>query len=218
MPVLASDVLDRARVPLNDVGASLYTNTVLLPVLKIVNDEVCHKLVVAGAPELKTTGASDIDVDALDTELTLPDDLIVPIQLFEKNRNASDNEYIEMNEGAWGDNRTPLQDLINWIWQTQKIKFVGATQDKTVRLRYYKMITAISTANSPVEIVLTLNLLAFRTAEMAAKNFGQNPVLAASIKVDADDYEKLVMQIININKQGTRGRRRPFRLTRRRFV
>jgi hypothetical protein len=217
--VLASDILDRSRVALNDQGASLYTNTVMLPILKIANDELCDKLIVGGMQNLKSTGVSDLDVDAGDTTFdTPPDDLIVPIELFEKRVGDDDSNFTPIIEQSWLDNVVPSVNLGIWRWSGTEVEFVGATEERTVRMRYYRVITEITTASSPAEIFRSLNWLAHRTAEYAANSIGQNPVVAATINKDTIRYETLLMQILNKNKQGVRVRRMPFRLPRRRIV
>jgi len=218
-PVLASDIMDRARVALNDQGASLYTNSTLLPILKIVNDELCDKLIVGGMQNLKSTGVSDLDIDAGDTTPDVPpDDMIVPIELFEKRVGDDDNNFTPIIERNWLPTETPSTNLGVWQWTGTEIKFLGATEEKTVRVRYYRVITSITANNSPAEIYRSFNWLAHRTAEYAANSIGENPVKAAMINKDTVKYDTLLMQILNKNKQGDRVRRQPFRLPRRRVV
>jgi hypothetical protein len=217
--VLASDIMDRSRVALNDQGANLYTNTTLLPVLKIVNDELCDKLISGGMQNLKSTGSGDITLPAGSTIFSAPpDDMIVPIELFEKRVGDDDSGFTPIIEQSWLDNVVPSTNLGIWRWSGSEIEFVGATEDRVVRIRYYRVITEITADNSPAEVIRSFNFLAFRTAELAAKNIGENPVKAADIMIDRKMYEFLLMQILNKNKQGVRVRRQAFRLPRRRIV
>lgn len=213
MALLASEVMDRSRAVLNDVAKDLYTNEVLLPYLKIANDDLCDELTDNGATVNKEV-TTDIPLSRGNKTLVLPDDMIVPIEAYEKDAGQDDNYYRYIWQREFLPNGTPGNELKVWCWREQNLSFVGSNLDKVIRVRYYRLITQISGENTSIELTHALNYLGYHTAALAAEHIGQNR--AKAIDLEGQAIVKLAKLLKKEVKQthSKPTRRRPFRLPR----
>ena len=212
-PLLASEVMDRSRAVLNDLAIDLYSNTVLLPYLKIANDDLSDDLVDNGGTVQREVTV-DIPLSIGNKILVLPDDFIVPIELFEKDKGQDDSYYRFVYQRDFLPNRMPSNELGVWVWREQNINFVGSIMDKAVRVRYYRLMTAIVGNNTPIELTHALNYLSYHTAALAAEHIGQNRTKAIDLEAQAVvKLNKLLKKEVKQN-QARPARRRPFRLNR----
>ena len=213
-PVLASEVMIRSRAVLNDAVIDLYTDEVLLPYLKIANDDLSDELTDNGATVNKEVSV-DIPLSALSKTLPLPDDMIVPIELFEKGQSEDDSKYVFVRQRDFLPNEVPGSFLSYWTWREQNVNFIGATVPRHIRLRYYRLITSMSGANSAIEITHALNYLAYHTAALASEHIGQNRTKAIDLESQAiQKLGKLLKKEVKQN-QARVFRRRGFKLNRR---
>jgi hypothetical protein len=89
----------------------------------------------------------------------LPDDLVFPLELWEKGVGQTDDQYIQMDDRG---ERVPLgsqQDLLlYWGWYgsgtngTACIKFTGATTDRVVKIMYYRQLPAFTASSDALHI------------------------------------------------------------------
>ena len=213
MPTLASDVMDRTRAVLNDVAIDLYTNEILLPYLRIANDDLSDELVDNGGTVQKEVTVS-LTLSIGNTTPVLPSNMIVPIELYEKDAGQSDDYYRFVWQRDFLPNTVPGRELRVWVWRNQQIMFIGSTADKVVRVRYYRLITDLSGINAPVELTHALNYLAYHTAALAAEHIGQNMQKAVALEtVAVGKLNKLLKKEVKQN-QAKPVRRRPFKLNR----
>jgi hypothetical protein len=213
MPTLAIDVMERTRAVLNDIAIDLYTDETLLPYLKIANDDLSDELVDNGSTVTKEVTA-DINLPQGDKQLLLPPDMIVPIELFEKDSGQDDSYYRFCHQRDFLPNGLPATELRLWTWQEQNIRFNGSILDKVVRVRYHRLILEIVGQNSPVELTHALNYLSYHTAALAAEHIGQNRSKAIDLEsVATVKLNKLLKKEVKQN-QARPVRRRPFRLNR----
>jgi hypothetical protein len=213
MAVLATEVMDRSRAVLNDVAKDLYTDEVLLPYLKIANDDLSDELVDNGATVPKEVSV-DLVLPVGTKTPVLPADFIVPIEVYEKNSNETDDYYRFVAQRDFLPNGIPAREIGAWSWREQQINTPGSTQNKLLRVRYYRLIASIAGANSPVELTHALNYLAYHTAALAAEHIGQNRVKAIDLEAQAMiKLAKLLKKEVKQN-QARVFRRRPFKLNR----
>jgi len=213
MALLASEVMDRTRAVLNDVAKDLYTDTVLLPYLQIANDDLSDELVDNGA-----TVPKEVSVDLIlpigQKSPVLPNDFIVPIEVFEKNSGETDEYYRFMTQRDFLPNGVPGTTLGVWTWREQQINTLGSTTGKSLRVRYYRLIASVLGATSNVELTHALNYLAYHTGALAAEHIGQNRVKAIDLEQQAQvKLAKLLKKEVKQN-QARVFRRRPFKLNR----
>lgn len=215
--VLASDAFDRARAFLNDTDIDLYTNTKLLPFLKIANDEFADELLNNNIPVLKSV-ATDISVTAgtVNTRPTLPDDFIEPSQLFEKTTGDDDIFYTELYQAEFEPNTTAKSTFSFFAWRDQHIILPPVDNTRKIRIRYLRMVTAIASAASSLEITNSLNYLSCKTASLAADNIGQNSMKSDRLEARCSVYLNRCLNIKVKSVQGVQTRRKPFRLNNRR--
>lgn len=211
MPILASDIMDKSRVHLNDVPVDLYTNTVLLPFLKTANDDLSDNLVDNGI-SIQKEASADITLVLGGSALTLPADFLLPIELFEKNVGEDDNQFRILDQKSFLPDAVDSSECGVWAWLNQQVLINPATQIKVIRLRYYRILAAITAASTPIEVANSLNYLAFHTAAMAAASIGKNSIEAQDL---ADKAEERLSKILNPQikeNQGFPVRRKAFRL------
>jgi hypothetical protein len=212
MPNLASDVFVRVRAVLNDVAIDLYTDEVLQPYLRIANDDLSDELVDNGATVQKEVSTDIVLPVGLKT-LTLPDNVIVPIELFEKTQGQDDTYYKKIHQGTFLPNDLPTSELRYWSWREQNVNFLGATVTKLVRMRYYRLITDLIGVNSPVELTHALNYLAYHTGALAAEHIGQNRMKAIDLESVANEKLKKLLKKEVKQTHGRPVRRKPFGLS-----
>jgi hypothetical protein len=213
MALLASEVMDRSRAVLNDIAIDLYTNEILLPYLKIANDDLSDELTDNGATVNKEV-TTDIPLSRGNKALVLPDDMIVPIELFEKDAGQDDSFYRFVKQRPFLPNGLPANELSTWTWREQSIIFVGSVLDKQVRVRYYRLITQILGETTSIELTHSLNYLSYHTAALAAEHIGQNRTKAIDLEGQAiQKLNKLLKKEVKQN-QAKPTRRLPFKLNR----
>lgn len=213
----ALEALDRARVFLNDTGGQLYTNAVLLPLLQVANEELGNKFLIHGIPVQKEIDTYKT-ITAGDTTYTpLPDDFITPVNLWQRPINQ-DVDFSLMVRKVWEPATTYDATVLGvWDWRNQEIIFQPASVNVQVRLDYNKMLTEITTAGDTLEVIGSLNYLAYKTAELAARHIGENPIKAAEMKEEANSALADIEIIAVRNMQFTPSRRKRFSPFRRNY-
>lgn len=213
---LVSDVLDEARVLLNDVGTARYTNAILLPIFKRVYKELQRRLIRAGYTTQKeitniTVTAGALSIKAGGGAGQLPTNFLMPITLFEAAPPGTAGTFVPMVERLWEPDE-PLADTLDvWAYRMQEIWLRGSTQTRIVKVHYFKNLATITAASDPVGIQETEQYLASAVAAVAAFAIAQNPSRAEAMQSAAEnDLEELIAYLTQ-KLQGIRVRRRAFR-------
>ena len=213
MPTLSSDVFTRTRAVLNDSAIDLYTDDALLPYLQIANDDLSDELVDNGSTVQKEVTA-DIPLGSGVTQPAIPSNMIVPIEMYEKDQGQDDSYYRYMRQRDILPNTTPANELGVWAWREQTIVLIGSLLNKVLRVRYYRLVTSIVGPNSSIELTHALNYLAYHTAALASEHIGQNRTKAIDLESEAiRKLNKLLKKEVK-QSQGNPTRRRPFKLNR----
>lgn len=213
MAILASDVMDGARVLLNDVGATNFTNTVLLPLVKRASKKLEKLLLIYENPGQRMANSSPIDVAANSTSLTLPNDFLLPIKLFERPDGGTDADWIPMSERDWNpENFVATTTIRFWAFRNLIVSLPPCTVAREILLEYERILPVITAANSPIEdTTLIVAYLEAKTAEYAARHIGMNETIAASIRDnEVNTAEDELMRVITLSNQGVRYRRQKF--------
>lgn len=216
---LVSDVLDEARVLLNDSGGVRYNNTILLPIFKKAYRELERRFKRSSVPRNNEV-SSTIIIPALATSIPpgggagqMPPDLSYPLTLVEKG--VLDVDFIPMEERQWEPFERQTNILGVWVWRQQEIKLLGATEIRHVRIRYVDNVPAITAPGDQVLIDDSEQYLASKVASIAAFSIAQNAERAAALDTAAEnDYEELVSYHTK-KYQGIRVRRKQFSRRRR---
>lgn len=232
MPVLISDALVEARVMLNDVAATKYTSTVLLPFARKVYEEFQSwgdsynlrtiKRSTTISPGGTTSGNYQIVSFATTTPI-IPSDVRIPIRLWEKANSDSDADYVLMEEREF----KPIYDNLAsgrttfgfWSFDGTTLYFpiVLPASGRTVRIEYLGSIIAFQGESSTVYDLPFKTHFAARIAALAAMYIGQNETRAAACNDDANQALDRIIETMVRQQQGFAGTRRiPFG-TRRRY-
>lgn len=212
MAFTADDVFDEAQMLLNDVGASQYTDAVLLPCLVKAYRDLKLRLIRRNAPPVEEISGPITVAAGTNTELTAPADLILPISVSERPvGSASTVPYTPMDERPWEPDVEPADTLRFWTWREGKVKFRGATVAREVQVRYLKILTKPTGAASAMEVEdYFITFLAARTAAIAAFYIGGNETRAAALQDDANAALAEGLGIITKRRQGTPIRQKPY--------
>lgn len=169
---LASVSLDTARELLNDVGATIWPNTVLIPFFNIGYRMLQTKLKNAGCPVQMSEDTNNIAANT--TVPFTPTNIIEPIRLWEKTQAASDLTYIQMTEKAFLPTIVTTTNLRVWRWNGTSIEIIGATVNKTVKTRMWSFVADITTAGDDIPFVNAENYLGPITASLANESIGEH--------------------------------------------
>lgn len=217
LSISVSSVLDRSRFFLNDVGAQIYTNTVLIEPFKVAYDDLkeeCYNNDIAVTGEVSKAiviaiGKTDIGGP---TGPALPIDLVVPVTLWERLQGTV-NDYVLMGQyrllpkiGEWAS-----QDLCYWSWHKQYIHFLGAMTTREVKIDYVAdTFTIGDKPEGQINVFSAKSFLSYRTAALAAEYNGENTERATSLNNNAQMALDKFLNINVKNEQSMPVRRRPF--------
>lgn len=178
---LASVALAEAQAHLNDVGATLWTDAVLLPFLKAAHRIMQQKLSLNGLPVLREASALiTVTAGSVDLGTNQPTDLVEPKKMEERPSGSSDL-FSAMDELTWELNITAVENLRYWTWREEKIVFPAATTNRQVRLYYIKGLTLPTSGAVEIGFINGENFLGPATAALAARSVGAT-----------SDYEELM--------------------------
>ena len=200
MAVLASAIMDRSAALLNDSSRTLYSYTTQLPYLKSAYDKLQMYLQMNGALALKDT-STVIDVDADATEITAPSDLVSVLEVKERERDSTDL-WADVNEVDELPELDPVDQILAWMWEEEKIKITAPTTNREVKVHYYKSATAINSESSSISILNSTEYLAFKTAALCAKYIGENPSRSAELDAEAREALSIMLNIDVKSRQG----------------
>lgn len=203
--------MDDATSLLNDTQAGVFSYDVQIPFLKMVLRDIEQQLDLVGF-QINLISEYVTTITAGTLFLTYPNNFFLPISLMERKAGTTDN-FTPMREKP-DVNSLQIQQtsaLIYWDWRHNSINFLGATEDREVRLFYTRLLDEIVSEDSIPEFRGCRNMLAYMTASMCARFIGQNKEVADDLGVYGglayDTFESIVVK----NNQGKRSRRKPFR-------
>jgi len=210
MAFTAAEPLTEAKLLLNDPSGNIFPDEKLIPLMQKSYRELQTKMMLNGLPVLKEASIA-IPVSQGTTFLGdgsgLPTDFIYPIELHERPSGSGDL-FTPMDERAWEPDTKPAEALQVWVYREEQVKFLGATTNREVRIRYMKGLTRIVDGTSPIGIIQSVGFLASRTAAIAALLLGANPSRAQALDVDAQVNLADVLGILVKQQQGMGIRRR----------
>lgn len=206
-----------AAARLNDASQNTYTDAVLFPFLVMAYQELQAECDANSISIIKDIQAST-DVDAGETTLAPPDDLVAPIALYERaNGDTNNANWKKMFQREWEPNAEPSESLIYWVWREGEFKFLGATTDREVKIRYLRDLDALVDEDSNIANVANARLfLQYRTAAMCASDIMKIEKIANRLDNQAERYLKNTLNVETKNNQGFVTTRRPFGQSRRR--
>jgi hypothetical protein len=210
--MIASEVTAQSAVLLNNAAQDFWTNTVLLPCLTKANEELEQIFEINEIPLQKQVSATiDVNIDAV--IVALPTDFVEPISLRERPRDSTESWSEEIGEVALIDpNDTESTYIDQWCWRDNKVNINPPQSDREVLLTYVRKLTPLTAVGSTVEIPQAKTWLAARTAEIAARNVGNNPTKADELRDNdvAPALDLLIRRMVKKN-QSLGVRRKPYK-------
>lgn len=217
MAILASVVMDAAANLMNDSAKSVYSYAVQVPYLNIALSELKEEMEANNVPFTNKTSAAII-IAAGVTSITvattpaLPTDLIEIQSLWER-LSGTTNDYEPMSRAEF----LPLTavqstSLMEWSWEGQSIKFIGATTIRDVIIEYIAdTLAAVVDGTTSIALFNCKTYLTYKTAALCARYIGED-----TPRADVLEKEAVIaldrFGIINVKgRQEFSTRRRPFR-------
>lgn len=233
----AEDVLIAARVMANDAQMSIDGDVLaddqpyIFPMLQLCYEELQKRLVRGGmntfnkyevvtaltavatpdpTTQVQLMYSGYYDGAALHANPTLPPDLIVPLEIWER-QTGSLNRWSQM--GQVSDSiTTSFQTSYSreWDWESDTLFLPGATQSNDLKLKYIAFAPELAGAESQVFIVGCKVALAALIGEMAAGSRGGLEA-AAQFKAKSDNEIQLLLAPYARKEQYASFVRKPFR-------
>jgi len=222
--LLASSVMDSAASLLNDTAKSTYTYTVQIPYLNMALRDLQESYELNNIPVSDETSAV-INVPAGNSSIIfapipsnpdvdyLPSNLIEPRKLWERSEGI--DPYVPMTRvnsldlSAAG---VQINQLSNYVWASQKIKFLPANQDNDIKMDYIRNLFALVVDEyAKLGVINAQSYLQYRTAAHVAKFVEENDVRAQSLNVEATISLDKALGIGTKGRQSISIRHRPFR-------
>lgn len=222
--LLAGTVMDASAAMLNDTAKSIYTYAKQVPYLNMALLELQEIFELNEVPVTDTYSAVmqvDAGIDyigfAPDPVVVgtpyLPDDLIEPQQLWERDRGV--NPWLPMTKV----NTLPryiegieISQFSVYVWETQRIKFFIANNDRDVSMNYIRNLFApAEDEDSVINVINAQSFLQYRNAGLCAFFIGENKTRADELNGYASLAIDRATGISSKGRQNIMTRHRPFR-------
>lgn len=182
MSVPASVVLATARTFLNDDASTNWTDAVLFPKLQQAHRELQIKLRRAAAPLMKTSYSETLSAFAVQFS-TPPNDLVAPIQLWEKAPSDPINLYALMTEGDPLPNVAQTSTMVWWAWVEEVVTFIGSNTSRNVKMSYWRALPIPTVNTDLIQFINGELYLSPRTAALAAGSVGEEKTMGALVSL-----------------------------------
>jgi hypothetical protein len=215
----SEDALNLARALVNDGAGVVFTDALLMPFLNSAYRGLQRELAENGVSVLTEQQDIEFDVNAgsgiTNTELSdvsspqMPTDCLAPHMLWERATANTGDVFAPMEKFTRGGSMLNLQAssyLRFWEWREDNLNLIGATQAITVRIRYEKVLPALTVGTDPVQIRSATDPLAFATAALAARSRGSRALAQDLLAAAQMATENLIERYVR--PEQTKGRRR----------
>src|SRR5450755_968321 len=215
----AEDALYLARALVNDSAGVVFTDTLLMPLLNSAYRGLQRELaensvsVLVGQQDIELdvnsdTGATNLEISDVSSP-QLPADCLMPHVLWERATANTGDIFVPMEKFTSGGgmlNLQPSSYLRLWEWREDKINLIGATQAITVRIRYEKVLPALTLGTDPIQIRSATDPLGFATAALAARSRGARALAQDLLGAAQMATENLIQRYVR--PEQIKGRRR----------
>jgi len=199
--------MDESAALMNDAGKLTWGYPQLLPYLRRAYGTLELHLFLNGVRALKEV-SSIIPVTAIDPVIALPTDFVQAISMEERALGTTDG-FFPVTESDW-DQTLNVDSIMYWNWREEGLKINAPRIDREVRLRYRKGLTAITTENSNIPILLSKPYLSAKCAANASAFGASNTERAAILNNEANVELAMLINSEIRNQQGIKFRRRPY--------
>jgi hypothetical protein len=208
----AEDALNLVRALVNDSAGAVFTDTLLMPFLNSAYRGLQRELAENGVSVLTEqqsgTGVTNTELSDVSSP-QLPTDCLAPHMLWERATPNTGDVFVPMEKFMSGGSMLNLQPssyLRLWEWREDKVNLIGATQSITVRIRYEKVLPALTHGTDPIQIRSATDPLAFATAALAARSRGARALAQDLLGTAQMATENLIERYVR--PEQTKGRRR----------
>jgi hypothetical protein len=105
-----------------------------------------------------------------------------------------------------------VDSLIYWVWNGQKLGFIGANTDRDVKVDYVASLFPDDVdENTVINVVNSRSFLSYRTGALCAKFIGENESRSIELNQAAIRAIDRSLGISTKGRQDIAARRRPFR-------
>lgn len=221
MPILlASEVMDLAAAALNDVNKTVYDYDTQIPYLKMALQELQEVFELNSLPVTERSSAA-IPINAGVTEVIfnapsqprLPDNMIEPLQLWERPRD--NNPYVPMSRKEFIPHDlegVEANMFTYWVWQDNKILLLAANADNDIKIDYVgSLFPKFVQEDTIIPVQNAQGYLAYKTAELISDMVEHNMERAQSNGARALMAIDRISGITIKSKQSIGTRRKPFR-------
>lgn len=208
----AGQAVASAQAHLNDVGATIWPYSVLLPFLQEAHRELRARVTLNGIPVIDEVSAVlpvPAGVNDISTILTYPSDIIIPIWMKERQQGQANDDFIDMTPRDFLPNVNPDIWLFWWCWRNEKILTLGSLNNEEVQIRYRRQIPTPNNAGDSLGWLGAENYLSFRTAALACNSIGEI-IKGQGLTAMADANMDLVIRLNVKQIQSLPARRRPY--------
>ena len=223
--LLASTVMNAAAALMNDAAKQIYTYDNQIPYLNLALQALQEEFELNNVPVTDEFTSDVIEIEAGVSEFGfapdppiadtpyLPEDFIEPKILWESP--SGQNQYTPMTRldflPRWQEG-TEINQLLNFVWQSQKIKFMPANADNDIKMDYIRsLFVAVESEDDTLNVVNAASYLEFKTAALLAKFMAENPSRAQMLDGEASEALYRSMGISTKGRQAINVRHRPFR-------
>lgn len=216
--------MDAAASLLNDTAMSTYPYSIQMPYLNMALRELQELFELNEVPVTASTSAV-IAVPANTDEIGfaptppiintpyLPDDLIEPSILWERNHNI--DPYVPMTRWDFlplTQSGVEINQFIGYVWQSNKIVLLPANQANDIKMNYIKSLFAVvTTSTTQLSVINAQSFLQYRTAGLVARYVEENVGRADQLDSSATLSLDRVNGIQAKGRQAIMTRHRPFR-------
>lgn len=222
----AGTIATHVQSLLNDQSANLYvavamgTQTAgqvnLVPFMNVAYRKIQRSLANIGSTVFTEDDVYAVipQVTAVDPATVMtyqpPGDLLNPLKLWERQSGSADDfvEMVDMTDRGGLPSEAQGPALGFWEWRVDAIYFIGATQDRQIRLRYQKQLPDLVDSTSPILIRSCRNALTFFTAALASQARG-SPLAERWEAAGTDALNAILSRDIR-SRQRSPVRRRPY--------
>ena len=220
----AANVMDKSASLMNDTLKTTYTYTEQMPYLNMALSELEEHFQLNNIPVTDQTSAPIIvpigtkSINAFDgvgegPAPNYPQDLIEIQGLYER-LSGTTNPFTPLGKRDYLPHAVddlPTDSLQYWVWQDQRIKFVGALSAREVKIDYIKtLFPEVTNQAAILGVMSSKSFLQYRTAALCTQFIGENAERAGELNNFAILALDRVTGIGIKAKQSITTRRKPF--------
>lgn len=200
---------------MNDVDADVFSDPLLLGHVNSAWRQLQVRLAQYNIKKtIKTSAGISMAIAA--TAPTLPADLVLPLEMWEKFAGVTDDKYVKMTLVDDIPDELPQERLRYWKWENGAITTQAATVANTVQIQYEAGLPSFTNTTDVIPIPFCEDFLAWKTASFAARSRGE----VQFAKDCADEAGIFLDELINTHVQQAQRltqRARPYGTPRRNF-